>query len=274
MSGKGAYDRPSSALLEQAYALSADALSIIDRLLPDGITFATMPAASIHKLHLSGTANYRAGLVCLGSAETSVGAFSLLRGVLEAWSHIAFIADNDEGGDAQCRALRYERGALKEWEGNIHTPPPGFDEKRWVEAHKENAAEVNSLWASHGCGKASPRTRAHVDRTLKKIAKEPSFGWVIPLWRSTSATVHMYGSDFFFESHGDGNSELVWAQPRYRATWLSFLGASYSYLTVTAASLLKPNRAAGQEIAQFHERMRRIIEDTAVKKAISGAFDR
>jgi hypothetical protein len=113
VSGEVSFGEVFGGFLERAYALSNEAQSFMDSLLPDGMTFATMPEASVQKLHLSATAAYRAGLACLQFAETSVGAFSLLRGVLEAWSHIAFIADSAEGGDARCRALRYERGALK-----------------------------------------------------------------------------------------------------------------------------------------------------------------
>lgn len=157
------FDDVVSGFLERAYALSDEALSLMDALLPDRMTFVAMPEASIQKLHLSATANYRAGLLCLRSSETSVGAYSLLRGLLEAWSHIAFIADDAEGEDGRCRALRYERGALKEWEGNIHISPPGFDAKTWKKAHDENVAEIEKLWLESGCGKASPRTRTHVD---------------------------------------------------------------------------------------------------------------
>ena len=267
------FDEVFGGLLKQAYTLSDAALTLMDSLLPDGMTFATMPEASVQKLHLSATANYRAGLACLRSAETSVGAFSLLRGVLEAWSHIAFIADGAEGGDARCRALRYERGALKEWEGNIHVPPPGVEKDAWKKAHDENVAEIDRLWRESGCGRASPRMRTHVDATLKKLAKELSFDWMIPLWRSTSATVHMYGADFLFEDRGDGSSDLVWAQPRFRATWLSFLGASYAYLTTTATGVQDPSAAVKARVAQFHESMRSIVENDAVRKAIAGAFD-
>jgi hypothetical protein len=269
------FDGVFGGLLQQAYALSDEALSLMESLLPEGMTFATMPEASVQKLHLAATANYRAGLACLRSAETSVGAFSLLRGVLEAWSHIAFIADSAEGGDAPCRALRYERGALNEWEGNIHVPPPGVDRDAWKKAHDESAAEIERLWRESGCGRASARTRTQVDATLKKLATELSFHWMIPLWRSTSATVHMYGSDFLFEDRGDGSSDLVWAQPRFRATWLSFLGASYAYLTATAAGVvdLSPSAGARVRVARFHEGVRSIAESDAVRKAVTGAFD-
>src|SRR5260370_32152570 len=76
----------------------------------------------------------------------------------------------------------------------------------------------------------------------------------------------MYGSDFLFEYRGDGTSDLVWAQPRFRATWLSFLGASYSYLTTTAAGVFDPSGSAMPGVAQFHESMRSIIENTALRR--------
>lgn len=273
MSGASGFEEAFGRLLERAYALSGEALSLMDSLLPDGLTFATMPEASVQKLHLSATVNYRAGVACLQAAETSVGAFSLLRGVLEAWSHIAFIASSAEGGCARCRAVRYERGALKEWDGNIHVPPPGVDMEAWKKAHAEKVAEIESLWKESGCGKVSARTRSHVDATLKELAKGLSFDWMIPLWRSTSATVHMYGYDFLFESRGDGTSDLVWAQPRFRATWLSFLGSSYSYLTATAAGILDPHGNAMPRVREFHESIRSVVESPAVKKASGGAFD-
>lgn len=273
VSSAAGFEETFGRLLERAYTLSNEALSLMDSLLPHCMTFATMPAASVQKLHLSATANYRAGLACLQAAETSVGTFSLLRGVLEAWSHIAFIAENAEGGDARCRALRYERGALKEWEGNIHVPPPGVDVEAWEKAHAENVVEIDGLWKKSGCGRASPRTRSHVEATLKKLAKELSFDWMIPLWRSTSATVHMYGFDFLFEDRGDGASDLVWAQPRFRATWLSFLGSSYSYLTATAAGVLYPQANVMPRVREFHESMRSVVESAMLKKAFVGTFD-
>lgn len=83
----------------------------------------------------------------------------------------------------------------------------------------------------------------------------------------------MYGSDFLFEDRADGSSALVWAQPRFRAAWLSFLGSSYSYLTATAAGVVDPNASAMPRATQFHEGMRSIVEDALLKKAIEGAFD-
>jgi hypothetical protein len=109
-------------LVNCAYSLSANALTLVESLLPnDNISFETIPEATIWKLHLSATGNYRAGLVCLRQAETSMGAPILLRGILEVWSHIKFIAEGDsENSTVKCRALSYELGAIDEWDGNMN----------------------------------------------------------------------------------------------------------------------------------------------------------
>lgn len=170
VSGAASFDEVFGGLLERAYALSNEALSLMGSLLPDDMTFATMPEASVQKLHLSATAKYRAGLACLQSAETSVGAYSLLRGVLEAWSHIAFIADSAEGGDARCRALRYERGALREWDGNIHVRLPASMLTRGRRATKTISPR------STGCGKraaAAGRLRGRALTSMRRSRSSP-----------------------------------------------------------------------------------------------------
>ena len=129
-------------LLNRAADLSDAALALADSHLPDGMTFATTPQGTIFRLHVAGTATYRSGLVCLRSPETSVGAFSLLRGLLEAWSHVAFIFDPREGGDPRCRALRFERGSMNEWSNSVRVAPPGFDHASWQLSHAEKEQAV------------------------------------------------------------------------------------------------------------------------------------
>jgi len=260
-------------LLNRAADLSDAALALVDSHLPDGMIFATMPQGTIFRLHVAGTATYRSGLVCLRSPETSVGAFSLLRGLLEAWSHVAFIFDPREGGDPRCRALRFERGSMNEWSNSVRVPPAGFDHATWQRSHGEKEQEIERMWQSFGCGTAHPRTRKHVDQTLKALAKEPTMDWITGVWRSTSATVHMYGADFAFDSQGDSHSELVWALPRFRATWLAFLVAAYSYLTTTSVAVLVAGHIP-DEAHRFHEEMRTLIEDEAIKRMLSGYYDK
>jgi hypothetical protein len=83
----------------------------------------------------------------------------------------------------------------------------------------------------------------HAQGTINKLAKQPHMEWIRAAWSTTSATVHMYGVDFMFDSRGD-RSELVWCLSRDRAEWLLYLVAIYTYLTTTAASILKQDEPA------------------------------
>lgn len=115
-------------LIDRANEFADRGLALIDGLRPEEMTGATLPDATVWKLHLVATINYRAGLACLRQPETSLGAFTLLRGLLEAWAHLDFIQDNTAGDDARCRALRFERGMSREWANSVRVAPPGFDQ--------------------------------------------------------------------------------------------------------------------------------------------------
>ncbi|HVB43082.1 MAG TPA: hypothetical protein VNF47_10310 [Streptosporangiaceae bacterium] len=90
--------------------------------------------------------------------------------------------------------------------------------------------------------------------------------WVDGVWRSTSAATHMYGVEFALTDRSDGTTELVWALPAHRASWLMWLAASYSYLTVAAATILQPGVA---EIADFHNTIGAFLNDPDLRAAVS-----
>lgn len=107
------FDQAFATKLQQAASLSWIALEMVRDHLPEDCTFGTMPQASIFRLHLAATGNLRGALVCLGLPESSFSAVPLLRGMFEAWAHLDFIADDSQGGDSRCRAVRYERGVRR-----------------------------------------------------------------------------------------------------------------------------------------------------------------
>lgn len=269
MNANDSFDVVWPQLLNRAADIGGDALALLDRMLPENTSMGTMPEGAVCRLHLAATATYRSAIVCLRWPETSVAAFSLLRGLLEAWSHLAFIGDDAEGGDARCRALRYELGAAREWANSVHDAPRGFDRQSWSTQAQTRRGDLEAMWGELGCA-GSYRTRSHVEPTLKKLAKKPRMEWVLGVWRATSATVHMYAVDFMLRDCGDGSSELVWALPRYRATWLSFVAAVYGYATLAAATIL---RAQDPAIKQFDEGVRRLVEGQDLRRAVDGQYD-
>jgi hypothetical protein len=256
--------------LDQAHALSNQGLALIDQLRPEELDGATMPAATAYRLHLVSTISYRSAVVCLEEPETSLSAYTLLRGLLEAWSHLSFIKDGGPVGDARCRALRFERGVRKEWEDSMRAAPTGFDRNAWSTQNEENKRDVEALWVEFGC-KGANRTQANVRQTLKTLAEQPGMEWIDAVWQTTSATTHMYGVEFALMSRGDGTSEVVWALPSSRATWLMFLAAAYGYVTTTAAEILRPGAPATVE---FHEAVRSLAENRELRKALAGDYDK
>ncbi len=83
-----------------------------------------MPESTVWRLHLTATASYLASIQCLRTRRSSLGGYILLRGPLEAWSHLDFIAGGTRDGSSALRALRYEAGAIREW-GDTAIDVPG-----------------------------------------------------------------------------------------------------------------------------------------------------
>jgi len=157
--------------LHRALNLSNTALQLIQSLMPAGSTFATMPHASVYRLHVFATTSYRGALACLRWPETSLSAPILLRALLETWSHIEFIGDDLQEGDARCRALRYERGVLRSWSDIARGHLAWLDMAEWQGQHEEYARGIDALWQEFGCGNAAPRTNKHrLDGALVKCA--------------------------------------------------------------------------------------------------------
>ena len=218
------FEQSLSALIDRANEFADRGLALIDGLRPEEMTGATLPDATVWKLHLVATINYRTGLACLRQPGTSLGAFTLLRGLLEGWAHLDFIQDNAAGDDARCRALRFERGMSREWANNVRVAPPGFDQAAWQARHAAHDRELDDLWRQFRC-RGRERTQGQAAATLARLSTQPGMDWVDSVWRSTSATTHMYGVEFALTDRGDGTTDLVWALPAHRASWLMWLTA-------------------------------------------------
>ena len=264
MSGRS-FEQSLLILIGRANEFADRGLALIDDLRPEGMTGVTLPDATVWKLHLVATINYRAGLACLGQPETSLGTFTLLRGLLEAWAHLAFIQDSTAGSDGRCRALRFERGMSREWANNVRAAPPGFDQTAWQAQQAAHDRELDVLWRQFRC-RGTDRTQGQAGATLTRLSTQPGMAWVDGVWRATSGTTHMYGVEFVLTDRGDGTTELVWALPAHRASWLMWLAASYSYLTTTAATILRPG---DPEIAEFHDAIGAFLKDPDLQAAVS-----
>lgn len=203
-------------LLDRDAQLSVDACDLVDEFLDSDCTFGTVPDAAVYRLHLVATSTYRAGLLCLRTPETAFNAYSLLRDLLESWSHLEFIADVAGGGNFACRALRYELGAIREWSNTLHAALSYFDKETWLVTHDQKQRDLERLWNELHCSGAL-RSYSHATRTLEGLTSRPNMEWVLGVWRATSATVHMYAVDFVFATEPCRCAFRLFA-PRRRAS--------------------------------------------------------
>ncbi|MHB8318895.1 MAG: hypothetical protein ACYDEP_06670 [Acidimicrobiales bacterium] len=118
-------------LIARGFDLCHAGMALIDELRSEDGTGATLPESTVVRLHFVAASTFQSGLLCLWMPETSLASYGLIRGLLEVWSHLIFISDDTQGGDARCRALRYERGALKEWSDTVLKAPGHLDMAAW-----------------------------------------------------------------------------------------------------------------------------------------------
>ena len=162
-----------SSLIARAADLAHAGMALIDELRSEDGTGATLPESTVVRLHIVAASTFQSGLLCLWMPKTSLASYGLIRGLLEGWSHLNFILDDSQDGDARCRALRYERGSLKEWEDTVQKAPTYFDKVGWKEHHDNRRRDIEQMWKECACT-GEPRTRRHVAATLRAMAKEPA----------------------------------------------------------------------------------------------------
>lgn len=255
-------------LIARAADLGHTGMGLIDELRSEDGTGATLPESTVVRLHFVAASTFQSGLLCLLMPETSLASYGLIRGLLEVWSHLIFISDDTQGGDPRCRALRHERGSLKEWEDTVQKVPAHSDRVGWKGHHDNRKREIEQMWKESGCT-GEPRTRRHVAATLRVMAKKPTMEWIPGVWSASSASTHGYGVDFLLHNRGDETS-LVWARPSQRATWFTFLVATYDYITVTGATIL----ARGDErIVAFQTTAGALLKDDHLAPITRGEFD-
>jgi hypothetical protein len=153
--------------------------------------------------------------------------------MIEAWSHLFFIADETEPDSPALRAIRFEAGVLSEWASVQKKMNPEIDYDQLLARNHEG---IMKLWTSND-GKDEPRRRNYknVNRTLEKMANSPGLESLGIIHASSSVAVHASAADFLLESNDLGVT-VVWASDARRCAWLQLAIMSFDYLTISALS--------------------------------------
>jgi hypothetical protein len=255
-----------SSLLDRAASFGESVHNAVASLHPPDVSLNQMPESTVWRLHLTATASYEATIQCLRTRYSSLGGYIILRGLLEAWAHLDFIADDAQSASPALRAIRYELGAYQEWGDTAHDAPGGRPSPLIAQ---DNQAVMMELWRQHG-GQGTPRLRrrTHVQPTLTTIGARENIDWLRGLYRSTSAAAHMFGVDFLLESVGPTTS-VVWATPAQQSSWLAWAVVCFDHLSRTAASLMGGAELEEMKIA-FNQGAHAIVDDPVLRAPFGG----
>lgn len=257
----GDFESAFATILDRAASFGEIAHGAIASLHPPDASLAEVPQSTVWRLHLTAVANYEAAIQCLRTRHSSLGSYIVLRGLLEAWAHLDFIADNSQGSSPALRAIRYELGAHQEWEDSEHDAPDGHPTPLVAQ---DNHDVMLQLWGESG-GQGTPalRRRNHVQPTLTGIATREDLNWLRGLYRSTSAATHMFGVNFLLESVGD-TTIVVWATPAQRCSWLAWVVVCFEHLSQTAVGLMGGDEVEEMQLA-FNHGAHAIVDDPIVR---------
>lgn len=255
-------------LIARAVDLGHAGMALIDELRTEDGTGATLPESTVVRLHFVAASTFQSGLLCLWMPETSLASYGLIRGLLEVWSHLFFISEDMYKGDVRCRALRYERGASKEWSTNVRKAPAGVDCDLRRTARALRQSQIDQVWNECGC-QGAHRTQGDVSATLKDMAKKSDLAWLPFAWATSSAATHAYGVDFLLNTRDD-ETRLVWALLSQRATWFKLLVTVYAGLSTTAATILAKG---DQRINAFQVTTITLRQDNHLARIARGEFD-
>jgi hypothetical protein len=239
-------------------------LAVQENVLPEVDRY-SMPQIPVWRLHLGATATFLGIIQCLRTRQSSLGAFSLLRGLIEVWTHLYFIADESESGSSALRAIRFEAGVLSEWASvEVKMNPKA----NYEEIMRKDQTSIMKLWNANG-GKDQPqrRTYKHVKPTLERMAKSPDLKELGLIHASSSVAVHMSASDFLLESSTSGVT-VIWASEPSRCAWFQLAIMSFDNLTMSALSAI-PNHENGPVILDLRTRWRQIYNDPLLVSAVA-----
>lgn len=252
-------------VLQAAREHSSRTNTAVQDFLTKNVGPSSMPEITVWRLHLTATATFLGVLQCLETKFSSLGAFSLIRGLVEACTHLDFIADDSEPGSPALRAIRFEYGALYEWAkvDKLRDPDMNYEDRV-----RDIDRKMLSLFRSNGHdGLLRRRTYSDVGQTLKKMAASSKPSRMDLLHAATSTAVHATAADFLL-SRSPTSVSVEWASSSRRCAWLQFAVVSYDYLTIAALSLAD-NEERHSVIQDLHIKWLAIYNDPLITNCVS-----
>jgi len=258
-------------LVEAAWDLANLATEIIDDVRAEGVPGDQFPDATVLRLLMGTDPLFRSAVHCLTRADTSLGAYALLRPLLDTWAHLWHIM-NSGPPRWPCEALRIELG----W-ANAHArklrasrDPDALDS---LPAVVQRLRELQQMFVTKQC-EGGARTYGNVGATLKQMERVLGASWLLDMYDGSSRVIHANGHDWLTIDNGDGDgtSSLIEPLPSHRAARLNHLTILFHGCASTALVLLGlPGDAPAQH--RFKERANEVLGATSLRRALDGDYD-
>lgn len=258
-----------ASLIAKAREGAQNSLELVERFVHVGADQMSMPQVAIWRLHLTASSMFRGALKCLENNDSSLGALPLIRGLIEAWSHLFYITDMEGSGTPALRAIQFEHGTLAGWAAAQKKMTPDFDYNSEMKGIEKRMRE---LYVAHGHdGVMRQRTYKDVEQSLKKCSSLPDFSELQFLYAVGSVASHATAVDFLITLNPEG-AELTWVSPARRAAWFRFAVKYFDYSTLLALSL-----SADHEVKFVPEQLRQywlsICNDQVIEAALSAELN-
>jgi len=187
----------------------------------------SMPEVALWRLHIGAMGNFFGILQCLRTKYSSIGALSLLRGVIEAMAHIYYIFDETESLPRSMKGVAVESGIFYE-SMNLDTKlDPAFDRDKRQKDINRKLTELVS--ANRGTSIPKKRDYGDVSATITKMQARRLFPKGEFIQAATSSAVHMQATDHLL-TVTPSEVTVTWADNK-RIPWLYYAVMSFSAAT-------------------------------------------
>ncbi|MEA2635229.1 MAG: hypothetical protein QOH92_1996 [Chloroflexota bacterium] len=204
------------------------------------------PGATLIHLERWAAIQFAGGLLMLTRPQVANASITLLRGVLEAYSHVWWIRQGTPtGADSQrCRALCYEHSIARELSDAVTNAPKEVTTPEAAPEAKRRVANLEKLMQSLGC-ECKGRDYTDVMPTFREIAKSENVTWLPEMVRATRMTSHQAQRDRIMRYADDGAIEVGGpATPFERSVLLEWLVTIFGRLGREVAMILEPKSEA------------------------------
>ncbi|MCU1494508.1 MAG: hypothetical protein JWO62_2272 [Acidimicrobiaceae bacterium] len=225
------------------------------------------PEATVARLMIATTPLFEAAVASLDDSRTSLGAYVLLRTLIENWARMQYLFEAPET-EGICRAIRLElrtatyRVKMVEESDDL----PGSAQQ--LATARRLLDDVRRYIAIHGCeeGVAFPSTT----RLVKALAEHVGDNVLVGAWRAASATAHGDGWEWIVQPRRTSDPLASGMPPSNRAARLNHLVVMFFGMAVTALSIVGAEKAA---IDALEERCRAVWDSAFLRRAVEGDYD-